>query len=1083
MSLRDNERWPTPFGKAVSFGSRSRASLTPNGVGTMPFQRLQDDSSAEAWWRFRGYMLFPGKAAAGSWSTSCNEASRRTWVVEIMGGLLASIVAIVLNVTYAGVIMSTPELRPYLSYGIAMCLGCTALSNLWLLVMRRNLPYICVADSFMAVLFATTASDLARLAPDGTAVLGTLMIAMLLCSLLLSLSYIATGVLRVCNVVQFMPSPVMFGYQASIGYLVVDSAAKLAVGCSKLFGNACRVAEGSLEHWMATQLALAMGLGVFLSVVQNTGLLGGFSRILVLPTILVLATILFQVARLLEPWHGADLALWTMQLPAENGFFASMRTLPTDIDFSNISWRLAGSEALLAAVTAFVPNIMGKLLQYSALESRFDKDLDYNREMRHAGFSQLASAPAIMVPTVTYTGMLVAWDMGARSFVPPAMVVISSIVLVLTGSNQVAVMPNFMFAALLVSIGINMIWDNLRSAWNMLPVREFSLVILHIILTALLGMLWAVVLGVLFTATIFIVEYSAHSGVLLCTTLLLERSKVQRSSSETEILEQYGATVLIVHLHGMIFFGSASSVLEEIKAHVVTLAELQLPLQVLLLDFDRCTGIDSSAVAVLFQTRRYIKDARLIFACAGETVHSSLNKGAPDEREFKHFTTLDLALEQCENRLLLRYMHEHRELQAHRFLVRVEGGEGDADEDDDDDRAKRVTFPTFHSSDDEYLQTEESTWTGEHILMARRRHVRQFDYPALERLPSAGELATVFVGEHEGQPAHYRCLRPVSSEASTAPPPPPPLGAAAGAVGPSAAGSKISEGASDSHTGSGMATIYSPGQARAELRPESLARMRERFSEAMLSAYGSSFNVDDLFEYFDIMIIPPHYTVVSAAPTGINVAPAPDGSLPPYLYIIDSGYVSAFYTTVSDEQPSRSGGDGNPRHRLAKYGPGAILGVASFVTPDDMPSLTMMPTAFISDEYTQLLRLPRSRCDELEKLAPGLIFRLYRLLVLVSERRLQEHRLRVVASEAFKVNVRPSTNFQRILISSSTGGHVSSRKRLKSKLVRMASAAKDRLYGGISSSASFSTTLSAEHTERRPSSCSIIELRQTVSAR
>ena len=315
MFLRDSERRPTPpFGKAVSFGSRSRAPFTPNGVGTMPFQRLQDDSSAEAWWpRFRGYILFPGKATAGSWSTSCNEASRRAWGVEIMGGLLTSIVAIVLNVTYAGVIMSTPELRPYLSYGIAMCLGCTALSNLWLLVMRRNLPYICVADSFMAVLFATTASDLTRLAPDGTAVLGTLMIAMLLCSLLLSLSYIATGVLRVCNVVQFMPSPVMFGYQASIGYLVVDSAAKLAVGCSKLFGTEC---HGSLEHWMATQLALAMGLGTLLSVVQNTGFLGGFSRILVLPTILVLATILFQVALQLEPWHGTDLEHWTMQLPA-----------------------------------------------------------------------------------------------------------------------------------------------------------------------------------------------------------------------------------------------------------------------------------------------------------------------------------------------------------------------------------------------------------------------------------------------------------------------------------------------------------------------------------------------------------------------------------------------------------------------------------------------------------------------------------------------------------------------------------------------------------------------------------------------
>ncbi len=291
-------------------------------------------------------------------------------------------------------------------------------------------------------------------------------------------------------------------------------------------------------------------------------------------------------------------------------------------------------------------------------------------------------------------------------------------------------------------------------------------------------------------------------------------------------------------------------------------------------------------------------------------------------------------------------------------------------------------------------------------------------------------------------------------------------------------------------------------QARAELRPEALAKMRDRFSEAMLNAYGSKFDLDDLFEYFDIMLIPPHYTVVSSATSGLPVPPAPDGSLPPYLYIIDRGYVSAFATTMGGEQPSvgaqhgvrpasiagadtmpivdgagavggggggggglggsgggggggpggsgggsgggpggglmgsaaLSGGGGslggvvggggggggggiggpggglppdaplatrsssgpssgsNPRHRLAKYGPGAILGVASFVTPDDMPSLTVMPTAAISDNYCQLLRLPRSRCDELEKLKPALIFRLYRLLVLVSERRLQEHR-------------------------------------------------------------------------------------------
>ena len=93
-------------------------------------------------------------------------------------------------------------------------------------------------------------------------------------------------------------------------------------------------------------------------------------------------------------------------------------------------------------------------------------------------------------------------------------------------------------------------------------------------LTAYLGMLAAVVLGMLLTATIFIVQYASHSGVLQSATSLLERSKVARSTAEQDVIEQFGAEVLIVHLHGMIFFGSANSVLEEVKMHLQTLAEL-----------------------------------------------------------------------------------------------------------------------------------------------------------------------------------------------------------------------------------------------------------------------------------------------------------------------------------------------------------------------------------------------------------------------------------------------------------------------------------------------------------------------------
>ena len=152
-----------------------------------------------------------------------------------------------------------------------------------------------------------------------------------------------------------------------------------------------------------------------------------------------------------------------------------------------------------------------------------------------------------------------------------------SALLVFWGSYIVTLVPKAMFAALLFTSGLNLLSDNLRSAWSDLQRREFLLVLMHIALTAYLGMLSAVVLGMLLTATIFIVQYSSHSGVLQSATSLLERSKVARTQSEQEILEQYGATVLIIHLHGMIFFGSGNSVLDEVKAHLQTLAELQLP--------------------------------------------------------------------------------------------------------------------------------------------------------------------------------------------------------------------------------------------------------------------------------------------------------------------------------------------------------------------------------------------------------------------------------------------------------------------------------------------------------------------------
>ena len=58
------------------------------------------------------------------------------------------------------------------------------------------------------------------------------------------------------------------------------------------------------------------------------------------------------------------------------------------------------------------------------------------------------------------------------------------------------------------------------------------MVLLHVALTVTTDLLSAVILGLLFTAASFIVEYSRHSGVLQRATLQLERSKVLRAAAD-----------------------------------------------------------------------------------------------------------------------------------------------------------------------------------------------------------------------------------------------------------------------------------------------------------------------------------------------------------------------------------------------------------------------------------------------------------------------------------------------------------------------------------------------------------------------
>jgi hypothetical protein len=180
----------------------------------------------------------------------------------------------------------------------------------------------------------------------------------------------------------------------------------------------------------------------------------------------------------------------------------------------------------------------------------------------------------------------------------------------------------------------------------------------------------------------------------------------------------------------------------------------------------------------------------------------------------------------------------------------------------------------------------------------------------------------------------------------------------------------------------GMA-VYPPEevQRRAARNPDGHIRLRQRFTRHVESAYGIA-DLWPIVRYCDVVVCVPGSVIYDESD---NEA---DGSLQvargdKSLFILDKGQVTISLMI----EPDRAG-EGPTKHRVGKFGPGAILSVGSFLASAGSVTLgSTSRTVAVADSVCQLLRLPAARYIALEKSDPGLACRLCRMLVQVTNAR------------------------------------------------------------------------------------------------
>jgi SulP family sulfate permease len=568
------------------------------------------------------------------------------WAPDLAAGLIASMVVLALSGSYALLIFSGP-LAPYAGLGIYVSLISAVVIGLAMLVFGGHPALLSIPQDRIAPILGFLSAALAAILPsDGSPspLLATVLTVVALASLSTGLVLWLLGTLKLGNFVRFIPYPVIGGFLAGSGWLLVTGSIKAVTGVSFTFENlASLVAGGAIAPWLPAAL-----FGGALFFAQEH-----VRHWAVLPSFLVGGLVVFY-GWLTMGGHGIADARESGWLIPSLGLGAGLSISPTQIA-AEVSWvdvMRQGGAFMAIAITSLV----SILLNCSALEAESTSEIDFNRELRATGVANLLAGSVGGMPGFSSLSLSrLAADSGARSRLAGVVVAVVSAAVLLIHPGVVGFLPRFLLGGLLFYLGLRFLNEWIFQAFARLPRSDFAMILLILVVIGVFGYLQGVMVGLLTATVLFVVNYSRVQVVTHALTGLEHRSNVDRPLAHQRLLAERGDELEIFKLQGFLFFGSANNLLSQIRAR---LSRLDLKrLRFVLLDFRRVHGIDSSAVLAMQKLRRHAEsdDFTLIFCNIDGEVAANLARAGFSMNPGAHFRLApdrDHALEWCENRLL-----------------------------------------------------------------------------------------------------------------------------------------------------------------------------------------------------------------------------------------------------------------------------------------------------------------------------------------------------------------------------------------------------------------------------------------------
>jgi SulP family sulfate permease len=647
---------------------------------------------------------------------------------SITAGIIVAVIDLSIEISLAALIFSG-NLSQFLARGIGLMLfGAFAIGIVTTLT--TSLPGLIALpqDTPAAILALITASiALAMKNAQPNALYATVLAAIALTSLLTAVFFLILGWFKASVFVRYIPYPVVGGFLAGTGWLLSKGAFGVMVNVPLILSNTPKLfSPDNLIDWVP---GLIFAVALLL-------ILRRFNHFLIMPGALLLAAVLFygwlaiahiSVAEAMN--HG-----WLLgPLPSSALFQPLTFSMLPKVDWAVI---LQNADKILSII---ILSVVSMLLNVSALEVTVKQDIDLNQELISAGWANLAGGlGASPVGYQTLSLSVLSQRLGAKSRLTNLVTALLCGAALLFGASLISYFPKAVLGGMLFFLGLSFMVEWLVDSYKKLPLMDYLLVWIILIIIATLGFLPGILTGIFIAAMIFVFNYSRVNAIKNILNGGIYHSNVDRPKVHREILNKKGAQIHILRLQGFIFFGTIQTILEGIRQRLSD--KNQQTLKFLILDFQRVTRLDSSAVFGITRLKQLLQSShiQMVWTNVAKPIRHQLERGGlvdETDESFIILPSLDHGVEWCENKILA----QEGITNLTGFIERMEG------------QLKR-TFPGLQAVDRlmKYLERREVE-QGEYLM-------RQGDPPTEMYFVEAG-LITAQLEFPDGQILRLRSIR------------------------------------------------------------------------------------------------------------------------------------------------------------------------------------------------------------------------------------------------------------------------------------------------------------------------------------